>query len=72
MIFEIWCEGYDRDGMRDVAAFLGEVEADSFQEACDTFYAGYDTSEDGYDSVALTIWRRQLFDNEEDARAAHG
>ena len=68
MRYEIWSEGYAATGERGEAIKIGEAEAESFQEACNTLLR-----ENGlYDSARLTYWGCRLFDNEADARKLFG
>lgn len=72
MKYEVWMEGYLATGMEGIpqgATLVGEVEADSFKDACDLFY-GNDTFH--YNPQRLTYWGCKLFDNEQDARKNFG
>lgn len=57
--WEVWMEGYATNGNRGTAEYLGSVEAETFQEACDKLapvkYAAY------YDAKRLTVWGCRLF-----------
>lgn len=54
------------------AEFLGTVEAETFQEACDKYAVENPDWASSYDSERLTHWGCRLFDNEMDARKAFG
>lgn len=71
-VFQIWMEGYRVTGNSDGASFLGEIEAESFQEACDKFLENDPGWKDLYSSKNRSIWGCRLFDNEEDARKSFG
>lgn len=71
MKYQVWMEGFHAQGGDPAqASLVGEVEADSFQEACDKLcnanYAGI------YDSKQLSVWGCQLYDNEAAARKFMG
>ena len=73
-IYTIWSEGYSATGERQPATLHGDVEADSFEEACGKV-RGVDLNEDG--TLRLhggrpAIWACQMFDNEADARRGFG
>ncbi len=71
--YEIWSEGYRATGDKGNAWYHGEQEAESFQEACDIFFADPKNDSEGYyNSKTLTLWACHLFDNEEDARKTFG
>ena len=77
MKFEIWSEGYLATGMEGIpekARMLAEVEADSFQEACDKLCSDPDWQRryGNYNPERLTVWGCRLFDNEADARKSFG
>ena len=71
MKYEVWREGYHIQGgdAPTGATKVGEVEANSFREACDKLLLGDSFA---YDRVTLTDWGCQLFDNEADARKRFG
>lgn len=76
-IFEIWSEGYSGhadEGAGGQARKFGEVPADTFQQACDTFCSSeeWQKRNGNYDPSRLTVWGRRLFDNETDARRTFG
>ena len=62
-------EGYSVTGNSDKASLLGEIEAESFQEACDKL-----VEEKGYQNLysGKSIWGCRLFDNEAYARKSFG
>lgn len=70
MKFEIWVEGYSALGNKNIASFIGSVEAKSFEEACikkcssKRFQANYGT----FDSNNLSLWGCRLFPSEYLAR----
>ena len=72
MTYNVWMEGFrlSGEGEQAQAEFVGAVEANSFQEACDKVclarYAGI------YDTQHRTVWGCRLFDNESDARKSFG
>ena len=72
--WEIWMEGYMVSGMEGVpgeAQKIGEVEAATFQEACDRINSlrGW---QGRYDRDRLTVWGCSLYDNEAAARRSFG
>ena len=66
--FEIWSEGYVVMEGRGTAHHHGNIEANSFKEACDIFF----NNNKLYSPERLTYWECKLFDNETDARKAFG
>ena len=63
-VYKIWRQGFERETYGGPIHFYGEVEASSFQEACNIFFKNnFD-----YDAIKLTLWNCRLFDNEEDAK----
>jgi superfamily I DNA and RNA helicase len=70
--YQVWVSGYR--GMCDewAPAYLqGEVEAESFRDACNKLYEN-DENKAYYDPVSLIFWCLPLHDNEADARRACG
>jgi hypothetical protein len=67
-LYEVWEEGYIITGNSAPAHKRGEVEATSFQEACDILLK--DNTD--YNSERLTVWGCKLYDNEADARKSFG
>jgi len=64
MIYQVWREGYRLQEAHETAKKIGEINATSFQEACDLLL-----SEDPqYDRDRLSVWGCKLFTNEADAR----
>lgn len=77
MNFQIWSEGYLVSGMEGIpekARMLAEVEAETFQEACDKLCGDQDWQRlhGNYNAERLTVWGCRLFDNETDARKSFG
>ena len=74
MKYEIYTEGYRATGDSGPAYKLGEVEADSFREACIKLCAPKEFQErhGNFDPVSLTVWGCRLFDNLNDASASYG
>lgn len=72
--YQIWSEGYLATGMDfpEPAKLWGEVEAESFQAACDGMFSGDAELQRYYDRERLTVWGCRLFDNEADARRFMG
>jgi len=73
MMYDIWMEGYCCTVNEGVAQFICQVEACSFQEACDKAdtqgkFAGFGI----YDNKRLSLWGCKLFDNEDAARKTFG
>ena len=66
--FEIWSEGYAVMEGRGTAHHHGNIEANSFKEACDIFF----NNNKLYNPERLTYWGCKLFDNETDARKSFG
>lgn len=74
-LFEVWSEGYAVTGGSGQAQLIGEVEAETFAEACQkaTDRAKAEGKDYGtFDPERLTLWGCRLFDNEADARRAYG
>jgi len=68
--YDIWCEGFIATGQEGPAMLMAKnVEASSFEEACNKFFLLNDTL---YLAEKLTHWGRKLFDNEADARKRFG
>lgn len=75
--FEVWLEGYWATGMEDFPAparKLGEVEAETFRDACVAICSPPEWQEHNgdFDVKRLTVWNCRLFDNEADARRSFG
>ncbi len=75
--FEIWEEGYLATGMGGTpsrAHKIGEVSAETFQQACNTLCspAWWQSKHGNYNPDRLTVWGCRLFDNETDARKSFG
>ena len=66
--YEIWSEGYSMNSDQCGATKLGEIDANNFQQACDSFFKG----DKLYNPSTLTYWSCKLFDNQEDARKSFG
>jgi len=69
--FEIWTEGYLCTGMEGIPATAkknGEIEASSFQNACDLFFK----NDKQYNKENLSYWACSLYDNKQDARKNFG
>lgn len=77
MKFQVWSEGYLATGMEGIpekARMLAEVEADTFQAACDALCSDpeWQRLHGNYDPERCTVWGCRLFGNEADARKAFG
>jgi hypothetical protein len=83
MKYKIWIEGWSATGGSSDASFIGEVEAESFREACltvryhDKFHyvparGQLLSKQKTFNAEGLTDWGCRLFDNEEDARKSFG
>lgn len=69
MIFKIYAEGFeDKKGNIVKASYMGEMEAESFQKACEARFA-FDPS---FYPLNLTYCGCKLFDNLEDAQKLLG
>lgn len=79
MKYQIWVEGYAATGQNANALFLGETEAESFNDACikiagdkldkdSSTASGYQENKKG----KFSIWSCGLYDNEADARKCFG
>lgn len=68
MLYQVWMEGARIQGGSFTAHKVGEIEASSFQEACDKLCDKHST----YDRVNLINWGCGLYDNETDARKNFG
>ncbi len=76
-VWEIWTEGYLISGMEGIpepAKKIGEIEAETFQQACDAICSStaWQKSHGNYNRDKLTVWGCRLFDNEADARRLFG
>jgi hypothetical protein len=67
-LFNIWSEGFQTNGESDTASYHGQMEADTFKEACQIMFKEIDS----YDPKRNTLWGCRLFDNERDARRSFG
>lgn len=77
MKFAIWSEGYLATGMEGIPApaiKLGDVEADTFKDACVKLCTqpGWQERNGNFDAERLAVWGCQLFDNEAGARKNFG
>lgn len=75
--YHIWMEGYFATGMDSPskASYLGEVEADSWQEACDIKGGAMEIGSyhiKFYNAKNRSYWGCGFFDNEIDARKTFG
>lgn len=66
--YQVWIEGFLATGEHARASLIGEVEANSFQEACDALCGKYTVHNENYNRENRTVWGCRLFDNEADAR----
>jgi hypothetical protein len=74
VIYHIWIEGWSAhvdQGEREKAKLLGTVEAETFADACRSWFSAHPSWSD-FDADKLTHWGCRLFDNEADARARFG
>jgi hypothetical protein len=73
MKYQIWNEGFSVTGQSSPAQFLGEFEAESFEEACVIAMKvkGWDIK-NYYDPERNTFWGCKFYDNEADARKYFG
>ena len=86
MKYQIWIEEYNGFKEHSDVQIIAEVEADSFQVACDQYftngnhpcyYCGTEQYKDYqfcplYNQGTLTYYGCRLFDNEADARKSFG
>ena len=73
MIYEIWEEGHIARGSQSKAQKLGEMEADTFKEACKKLVLTLnEETQRLFNSETPSIWGRHLFPTEEEAREAFG
>jgi hypothetical protein len=70
--YDIWMEGYAISGNSSGASFVGTIEAESFQEACENWYKKEDPENKYYNSERNTYWGCSLFDNQTDAIKSFG
>lgn len=73
--YEVWVEGYCCQGNEDPATYRGEVEADSFNDACIKILGNkLDKDKDGYieHNGRYSVWGCRCYDNEIDARKSFG
>lgn len=68
--FNVWCEGYACTGERARAIFLGEIEANTFIQACEK--AVEEKSLFSVRDGKPYYWGCQMFDNEKRARKTFG
>ena len=71
-VWEIWCEGWRATGGEGGAYHVANVEAETFQDACDLYAKYTEAWAKTYDSKKLSNWGCRLYDNEEDAKKAFG
>jgi len=71
MRYQIWSEGYAATGERAPASFEGEVEANSFHEACILLLKDR-LDKDSQGNCRMSVWGCRLFDNEAEARKSFG
>ena len=69
-VYQIWMEGFAITGNSSKATLLGEMEAESFQQACDKYIEENPEYKKLYSGKS--IWGCRLFDNEADARKSFG
>ena len=73
-VYPVWIEGFETNGERSEANFLGKYAADSFIDACRL------AAEKKYEDMSLfdvkngvpCYWGCGMFDNESDARRYFG
>ena len=72
-VFSLWMEGYAVTGNSSKAEFLGNIEAESFGEACDK-WASTLTQPEYYRRTGecASYWGCRIYDNEDDARKFFG
>ena len=66
--FQVWVQGWRATGGGGHHYLKDEVEANSFQEACDALFE----DDPDYDSEHLSCWACRLFDNASDAAKGFG
>jgi hypothetical protein len=75
-LFNIWMEGYQCNGDRSDASFLGTYEGKTFNEACDNWAKSnpnrLEDYKPGTDSKRPSYWACGMYDNEADARKSFG
>ncbi len=72
LLFNIWSEGYATGDERKQAILHGQACGSTFKDACNEYAEGNPVWAYYFDPNNLTFWGCRLFDNEEDARRAHG
>ncbi len=70
--FEIWEEGYARNGERGGARLLGKATGRTFREACLAAVERGSINKSLFNEDRLSVWGCRLFDNEAEARASFG
>lgn len=72
--YEVWMEGYQATGQHCPHKFVGEIEAESFKEACSIavkeLCKASSCPEDFdryYDEESCSFWGLRCFDNEKDS-----
>jgi hypothetical protein len=68
MKYQVWLEGYQATGDYGEAQLLGEVEANTFKEACVKLLK----DDEYFNEKYLTVWGCRLYDNEKEARKNFG
>ena len=71
MLYQVWSEGYNAAGNSATASLEGEIEAESFHDACVSLL-GDKLDKDRNGHYRLSMWGCRLFDNKSDARASFG
>lgn len=73
MKFSLWMEGAACNGSKSKALFLGEYDAETFNDAVISYFGTLSDVDKYYISTSkLTYWGCRIFDNEEDARKSFG
>ena len=73
--WDVWSEGYAATGDRSGARLEGQVDAETFPEACRKACVDsgkWKEEPGGFDPKGLTVWGCRLFDSESDARKTFG
>lgn len=69
--FNLWMEGYRATCEECDATYLGEYEAESFEDACNAYAQDKGVTLDTY-AGRISNWGCRIFDNEADARKSYG
>ncbi|MDO7444198.1 hypothetical protein Q5X61_10650 [Acinetobacter baumannii] len=70
--YQVWLEGYGVTGQQQGAQFIGEIEAETFNQAIENLLKQKEWNMSYLNLTNQTYWGSRFFDNEADARKAFG